>query len=114
MSQGSKRTLRIVGASVLLLALVWQRIAATQLGYQVEKARRQTELLRSQIGDLDVQLQTCTSPARLASEARARLGMFPAPPAALRILSGESETRPESLLTRLVPLHWRGLLAANG
>lgn len=114
MSQASKRTLRIVGASVVLLALVWQRIQATQLGYKVEKARRQTELLRSQIGDLDIQLETFTSPARLATAARERLGMFPAPPAALRILAGESETRPESLLTRLMPRPLRGVLAAAG
>ena len=86
MANPSKRTFRIVLASVCLMALVWQHIQATRLGYQVEAARKQAQQLRGRIGAIELELQTRLSPAQLAAQARGRLNMQPASPECLRLL----------------------------
>lgn len=84
-----------------MLALAWQQIEATRLGYAVERSRKQAHLLRSRIGALQMELETSLSPAQLAQQARGRLGMQPASPEALRILTeGPSASQP-SFLARL-------------
>ncbi len=115
MTPASSRTLKIVGASLVLLALVWQHIEATRLGYRVEKQRHEAQLLRARIAAIDIELETSVSPAQLASRARSRLGMYPAPPESLRILADGPDARREGFLTRLFPKARRGLVAAaNG
>lgn len=104
----SRRTLKIAGASVLLLALVWQHIEAIRLGYQVEQSRRQIHVLEGQIGDLDMRIEKDLAPAQLAQQAHARLGMFPASPESLRVL-GQPDEQPEGegLFGRLLAHAWR-------
>lgn len=102
MQKASNRTLKIVAASLLVLSMVWQHIQATRLGYEVEKTRRQVHRLRGRIGALQMELQTSVSPAQLASQARSRLGMFPAGPESLRVLdSPEASRRDDTFLARL-------------
>jgi|SRR5579883_1302442 len=104
----SRRTLKIAGASVLLLALVWQHIEAIRLGYQVEQSRRQIHVLQGQIGDLDMRIEKDLAPAQLAQQARARLGMFPASPESLRILGRPEDPPAEGgLFGRLLAHAWR-------
>lgn len=81
-----KPTSRILGASLLVLALAWQHVQATRLGYQVEKLRREAELLKGQNASLAMELESRLSPASVSALAKERLGMFPAPPESLRIL----------------------------
>lgn len=113
-SSAASRTIKIAGASLLLLALVWQRIEATRLGYRVESERREAQVLRSRIGAVQMQLETSVSPAQLAAQARARLGMFPAPPESLRILAGDSDASGGSFLTRWFRTRRDPWRAANG
>lgn len=100
-----------MAASLVLLALAWQHVTATRLGYQVERARQEGQSLRGRISGLRLELETSLSPAQLASRAKGRLGMFPAPPEALRILGDETESREAGFLTRL--FSWR-FASANG
>lgn len=99
------RTLKIIGAMLLVLGLVWQHIQATRLGYGVERARREAQRLRGQIGALQMDLHTSQSPAALASAARTRLGMVPAPPEALRFIDHDAPGADEP--TFLARLLWR-------
>ena len=95
--------LKVAAASVLVLGLVWQHIQATRLGYEVEKSRREAQRLRGRISALQMSLQTSQSPAQLAANARARLGMFPAPPDALRFLDAPAQPEaPRTILARLL------------
>lgn len=93
MQKASNRTIKIMAASLLILSLVWQHIQATRLGYEVENTRRQAHRLRGRIGALQMELQKSVSPALIASQARARLGMFPAGPESLRIMDGPEASR---------------------
>ena len=109
----SKRTFQIVSISLLLLALVWQHIEATRLGYEAERSRRQASLLRGKIGCLRMDMETSIAPAQLALKAKTKLGMLPAGPESLRILGGESPApAKETLLGRLFPKSWRSLVSA--
>lgn len=114
MAEPSKRSLQIVLASLLLLALAWQHVTATRLGYEVERARQEGQSLRGRIGTLQLELETSLSPAQLATRAKARLGMFPAPPEALRILGGADEPQAPGFLTRLFSSRRAGSASANG
>ena len=106
MTEPSKKTLKIVAASLLLLALAWQHVTATRLGYEVARARQEGNQLRARLGGEQLELETTLSPAQLAAHAKARLGMFPAPPEALRILADGGESREAGFLTRLLS-SWR-------
>ncbi len=110
----SRRTVLIFSASALVLSLVWQHIHATRLGYDVERTRRQAQGLRARIGGLRMELETEVSPARLAAQARSRLGMYPAPPDALRALGVASDARAsETFLGRLISRSWRTVRPAT-
>ena len=111
MANPSKRTLRIVLVSVGVLALAWQQIEATRLGYRVETARKRVTALQGRLGALEMDLQTSLSPAQLAQAARGRLGMQPASPESLRILGTEAAPARDSFLSRLLSRGWRGLAA---
>jgi len=106
-----KRTFKIAAASLLGLALVWQHIQATRLGYQVEQARREGNILKGRIAALRIDLETDLSPAQLAQTAKSRLGMFPAGPEALRFLDRPVPRTPaRTLLSRWITKSWRSLL----
>lgn len=113
MAKPSKRAFRIVQATLVVLALAWQHIEATRLGYKVETARRQAHLLRGQLHVLQMDLQTSLSPAQLAYQARSKLGMQPANPECLRLLGHAQEAATnDSFLTRLLSRTWRSLAAS--
>jgi hypothetical protein len=112
MTNPSRRTFRIVLASLGLLALAWQQVQATRLGYRVEAARKQALTLRGRIGAMQMQLQSDLSPAQLALQARTRLGMLPASPEALRLLDDAGARVPDSFLSRLLSRTWRSLTAS--
>jgi hypothetical protein len=97
-----RRAARIAGASLFILALAWQHIEATRLGYAVEKSRRQAHVVRGRIAELQMELETSLSPAQLASCARGRLGMIPASPEALRVLTETASPAQQSLLSRFL------------
>ena len=112
MANPSRRTLRIVLASLGLLALAWQQIQATRLGYKVEAERKHVQSLQGRIGAMQMELQTSLSPAQLALQARLRLGMQPASPESLRLLgSSGAEPSYDSFLSRLLSRTWRSLTA---
>src|SRR5579883_11154 len=92
----NSRTLKIVCAALFMLTLAWQQIAATRLGYAVEKSRKQEHILRGRIGAIQLELEKSLSPAELAAQATKRLGMQPASPEALRIL-GDAPDSPAEL-----------------
>lgn len=66
------------------MALVWQHVEATRLGYRVESARQHILAIRCSNGALRMQLETILSPANLAAQARGRLGMTLATPQSFR------------------------------
>lgn len=86
MVNSSQRTLRIVLGGFFVLAVVWQNVQATKLGYEVEKTRRQLNSLKGRTASSQIELQRNLTPAQLAFKARTKLGMFPALPESLRIL----------------------------
>ena len=103
MANPSQRTFRIVLASICLLALAWQHVQATRLGYRVETSRKRVQALKGRLGSLQMELQTSLSPAQLAARARGRLGLQPASPESLRLLGEAPGARVrDSLLTRLL------------
>jgi cell division protein FtsL len=57
------------------LALVWVRLQVVRTGYQLSTARSVEEKLVQQQRELAIELATLTSPRRLESQARTRLGM---------------------------------------
>jgi hypothetical protein len=108
MANPSQRTFRIVVVSVGVLALAWQQIEATRLGYQVERSRAQLHALQGRLGTLQMDLQTSLSPAQLALQARTKLGMQPASPECLRLLgSPANPAAGDSFLSRLLSRTWR-------
>jgi cytochrome c-type biogenesis protein CcmH/NrfG len=109
MANPSQRTFRIVLASVGLLALAWQHIEATRLGYQVETARKRVHTLQGRLGALRMDLETTLSPAQLAHQARTKLNMQPASPESLRLLgTGAASQVKDSILSRLFGKSWLG------
>ena len=106
----SQRTFRIVSVSIVVLALAWQQIQATRLGYRVETSRKQVRALKGRIALLKIELETSLSPAQLALQARTHLGMHPASPDSLRILGGGSLLpSKDSFFSRLLSRTWRSL-----
>ena len=106
----SQRTLRIVSVSIVVLAMAWQQIEATRLGYRVESSRRQLRALKGRIALMQIELETSLSPAQLAAQARTRLGMQPASPETIRILDGGAILRArDSFFSRLLSRTWRSL-----
>jgi hypothetical protein len=103
----TSRTLKIVYAALFVLALAWQQIEATRLGYAVEKSRKQEHILRGRIGAVQLELERSLSPSQLALQARSRLGMQPASPDALRILGDGAEAPAELPFFRRL-MSWGG------
>lgn len=114
MANPSQRTFRIVLASLGVLALAWQQIEATRLGYQVEKSRARLHALQGELGSLQMDLQTSLSPAQLAYQARAKYGMQPASPEFVRLLGAPAlPASSDSFLSRLLSRTWRSLTTSG-
>lgn len=110
-SDPTQRNVRIVGAALLVLALAWQHVQATRLGYQVERARRQSQGLKGRVAALQMQLESRLSPAELARLAETRLSLEPASPESVRRLADAPLPGPHGgLLGRLLPRSWTRLL----
>jgi hypothetical protein len=92
----------LVAGGLFLMALVWQHVQATRLGYQVEDSRRRILALRCANGTLRMQLESLLAPANLSLQARTRLGMSLAEPESLRHLDGPEAVARRSLLQRLI------------
>ncbi|MDE2039191.1 MAG: hypothetical protein KGO96_06355 [Elusimicrobia bacterium] len=114
MASPSRRTFRVVLLSLGVLALAWQHIEATRLGYQVEAARHRVQALSDRLDAVQMTLQTSLSPAQLALRARTRLGMRPASPDVIRVLGRPAAPRPaSSLFLRWISSARRELLALD-
>ncbi|MCX5794361.1 MAG: hypothetical protein NTY77_02545 [Elusimicrobia bacterium] len=93
----------LVTGGAFLMALVWQHVQATRLGYRVESARQHIIAMRCSNGALRMQLETLLAPANLSAQARGRLGMSLATPQSFRSLDGPTATVSRSgLLQRLI------------
>jgi hypothetical protein len=97
------RVYRLVAIGVFLMAMVWQHVEATRLGYRAESTRRTILAMRCANGALRMQLDTILSPANLSAQARGRLGMTLAAPQYLRNLDGPTATASRTgILQRLL------------
>ncbi|MFA5140945.1 MAG: hypothetical protein WC728_17095 [Elusimicrobiota bacterium] len=93
-----RRSATLLCTGLLLAAgvLLWERIQATRLGYDV--GRREIELRRQKgrIAYLQLDAERLLSPERLAAVARERLGMAPPGPEQVMFL--------DSAVARTMPL----------
>lgn len=85
-----RRVVKFAGLGALLMFLCWQHVQATRIGYRVESTRRDVRALRSRVADLRLKVDETLSPSSLAARANTKLGMVPAAPGSLRVLSGGS------------------------
>lgn len=69
--------LMVMGVALLL---VWVRLQATHVGYQLSAARHLVHKLEQEQRELELEIATLTSPRRLETLARERLGMGPPAP----------------------------------
>jgi len=69
-----------LGALVVALALVWVRLQVVHTGYELSTARQLERRLEQEQRELGIEAATLTSPRRLESVARTRLGMGPPAP----------------------------------
>jgi len=67
------------------LLLVWVRLQAVHMGYQLSAARHLAHHLEQEQRELEIEIATLTSPRRLEQLARERLGM--GPPSAGQVVS---------------------------
>ena len=99
-----RRVAKFAGLGALFLFLCWQHVQATRIGYKVESTRREARALRSRVADLRLKVDETMAPAALAARANTKLGMIPATPDALRLLSGGHGEAPG-----LLPRFWARL-----
>lgn len=85
-----RRVVKFAGLGALSLFLCWQHVQATRIGYRVESTRSSLRALRSRVADLRLKVDQTMAPAALAARAGSKLGMVPASPGALRLLTGET------------------------
>jgi hypothetical protein len=97
------RALRLAAGGLFLMAMAWQHVQATRLGYDVERSRQRILALRCANGTLRMQLESTLSPANLSSQARSRMGMSLVEPEALRPLDAPALGAPPSgIVQRLI------------
>jgi len=89
-----RRAFKLAAAALFFMALVWQHVQATRLGYQVEQARQRILALRCVNGALRMELESILSPAHLCALARGRMGMSLAAPESLRRLEASAPAGP--------------------
>jgi cell division protein FtsL len=82
---GERRLGRAIGLGFALviaiaLLLVWVRLHTVHTGYQLSAARHLVHKLEQEQRELELEIATLTSPRRLESLARERLGMGPPRP----------------------------------
>ena len=82
-----RRVAKFAGLGALFLFLCWQHVQATRIGYRVESTRREARVLRSRVADLRLKVDETLAPGALAARAGSKLGMIPASPSSLRLLS---------------------------
>jgi cell division protein FtsL len=73
----------VLGVSMVVgvaLLLVWVRLQAVHTGYQLSAARHLVHKLEQEQRELELEIATLTSPRRLETLARERLGMGPPAP----------------------------------
>lgn len=104
-----RRVLLLAAGAFFLMAMVWQHVQATRLGYRVEKVRQQILAMRCANGALRMQLESQLSPANLSLQARTHLGMSLASPESLRSLDGPASAARTGLLQRLISRARRAL-----
>ncbi len=80
-----RRVALVVGLGALMvvgvaLLLVWVRLQAKHTGYQLSTARHLIHKLEQEQRELELEIATLTSPRRLETLARERLGMGPPAP----------------------------------
>jgi len=98
-----RRALRLAAAGLFLMALVWQHVQATRLGYRVERSRQRIVALRCAQGALRSELEALLAPVSLSAQARGRLGMTLAEPQFFRSLDGPAAAASRSgFLQRLI------------
>lgn len=85
----------------LVLALIWEQVQSTRLGYRVEQARTAVQAQENANAYLRMELRQWESPARLMEQARRRLRMSPPSPAAIVVLSDPAAPPPAGFLARL-------------
>ncbi|HVE12984.1 MAG TPA: septum formation initiator family protein [Elusimicrobiota bacterium] len=88
-------------AACMLFAFLWQQLQATRVGYSVGKAQQELKSQRDRNAYLRMELERLSSPERLESYARERLGMAPPTPESLVFL-GSAVQRPDD--SRMVSL----------
>jgi len=81
------RTIALCTAgTAMAFLLIWEQVQATRLGYQVSRRRAQLRRRLDRTAYLRLELARIQAPARLAAEARRRLGMAQAGPESLVFL----------------------------
>jgi len=66
-----------LAALAIALCLVWVRLQVVDTGYDISSARQLERRLEQEQRELHIEIATLTSPRRLESVARTRLGMGP-------------------------------------
>jgi hypothetical protein len=109
-----RRIYWFLATGAFLMALAWQHVEATRLGYRVEIARRNILAMRCANGAMRMQLETILSPANLSVQARSRLGMTLAEPQFFRSLDGPTATASRTgFLQRLISRTRRVLVGSR-
>jgi hypothetical protein len=73
-------------ATAFAFILLWEKVQATRLGYDVGRTRARLRDTRARLSYLSLELERLRAPGRLAKEASQRLGMTPASPETLIFL----------------------------
>jgi cell division protein FtsL len=77
---GRQVGLGAVVALAIALCLVWIRLQVVNTGYEISSARQLERRLEQEERELRIEVATLTSPRRLETVARTRLGMGPPAP----------------------------------
>jgi cell division protein FtsL len=77
---GRQVGLGAIAALGIALCLVWIRLQLVNTGYEISAARQLERRLEQEQRELGIEAATLTSPRRLESVARTRLGMGPPAP----------------------------------
>lgn len=85
----TKTIVLCAAGTAMAFLLVWEQVQATRLGYKVSRRRAQLRRRLDRTAYLRLELARVQAPARLAVEARRRLGMAPAGPESLVFLESE-------------------------
>ncbi len=85
----TKTIVLCTAGTAMAFLFVWEQVQATRLGYRVSRRRAQLRRRLDRTAYLRLELADLRAPARIAKEARRRLGMAPAGPESLVFLGSE-------------------------